>query len=79
MTAMDASEHLRHGHAQIVRDEEHGQAEPFANIGEQTQHLCLDRFVERGYRLSAMSTSGRARVPARVRCAAAAPPENSCG
>ena len=42
--------HLRR-HAQIVRDEEHGEAQPVADIGYQTKHLRLNRHVEGGNRL----------------------------
>ena len=34
-----------------MRDKQHRQCEPVADVGEQLQHLRLDRYVERRYRL----------------------------
>src|SRR5690242_7189212 len=39
------------GHAQIMRDEQHREVEPIADVGEQPQHLRLHGHVERRYRL----------------------------
>ena len=34
--------------AQVVRYEKQRQVEPFAQVGQKTQHLCLHRNIERG-------------------------------
>jgi len=74
----DGIAHLRR-HAQIVRDEEHGQSESFANIGEQTQDLRLHRYIERGYRLVGDEYFRVERECARESDALPLSPENSCG
>ena len=66
--------------AQVVADEQIGQAELLAQVHEQVQHLGLDRHVERGdglvadEELAASTASARA-MPMRARW----PPENWCG
>ena len=43
----DAIRHLRHD-GEIVRDEQHRQAELGAQAGEQFQNVCLDGDIQRG-------------------------------
>ena len=35
-------------HVQVVRNEQIGQVQPRLELGQQVEHLCLDRFVQRG-------------------------------
>ena len=78
---LDDAAQVHHGHPvrdlpdhrEVVRDEEVGEPAIALQVGEQVEHLRLDRHVERRDRLVADDEArARPRAPARCRCAAAA-------
>ena len=65
---------------EIVADEEIGEIEPLLDVGEQVQHLRLDRHVEGRDRLVEHQDGRRSSISARAMAMRWRwPPENMCG
>ena len=66
-------------HGEVVADEDIGQPEVALQIGEQVEHVGLDRDIERGDDLVADDQAGRSARARAMLTRCFWPPESSCG